>query len=172
MERGAQALEELPKKMRKVSQLTRNVKAEDIRSLKAMVTPLGGAELAPAARYLDSWWKSVERAIKAIDAGCDVVDLPKEAIEMIAPVLLGQAAWELVCEQDFDTWSEFRGVVEDRFGMLKEFQRDLFLQIEREGGEDGSDFIRRVEDTRVRLKLSHEGALMKTWGNLPEAVTS
>jgi hypothetical protein len=63
-------------------------------------------------------------------------------------------------------------VVEDRFGMLKEFQRDLFLQIEREGGEDGSDFIRRVEDTRVRLKFSREGALMKAWGNLPEAVTT
>ena len=56
--------------------------------------------------------------------------------------------------------------------MLKEFQRDLFLQIEREEREDGSDFIRRVEDTRVRLKLSREGALMKAWGNLPEAVTS
>ena len=97
MERGAQALEELPKKMRKVSQLTRNVKAEDIRSLKAMVTPLGGADVAPSTRYLDSWWKGVERAIKAIDAGCAVADLPKEAIEMLAPVILGQAGWELVC---------------------------------------------------------------------------
>ena len=63
-------------------------------------------------------------------------------------------------------------MVEDRFGVLEEYQRDLFLQIERESGEDGSDFIRRVEDTRVRLKFSRGEALMKAWGNLPAAVTT
>ena len=89
MERGAQVLEELPRKTRKVSQLTRGVRAEDIRSLKAMVTPLGGADVAPQRRYLASWWRSVERAIKAIDAACVVADLPREAIEMLAPVMLG-----------------------------------------------------------------------------------
>ena len=137
-----------------------------------MVTPLGGADMAPERRYLDSWWKGVERAIKAIDAGCDVADLPKEAIEMLAPVILGQAGWELVCMHAFSSWESFKGVVDNRFGVLEEYQRDLFLQIERENGEDGPDFIERVEDTRVRLQLSHEGALMKAWGNLPTDVTS
>ena len=60
--------------------------------------------------------------------------------------------------------------MEDRFGIPVEFQRDLFLQIEPEAGEDGCEFIRRVEDTRVRLGFSHREALVKVWGNLPASI--
>lgn len=157
--------------MRRGSHLATNVKADDIRALKAMVTPLGGADVAPEPRYLDSWWSSVERAIRAVDTGCHVADLPRDAIEMLAPILLGQAGWELICKQPFADWLEFKEAVEDRFGIADEFQRDLFLQLTRSAGEDGCEFIRRVEDTRVRLGFSVGEALMKAWGNLPASIT-
>jgi hypothetical protein len=83
--------------MKRGSQLATNVRADDIRALKALIVPLGGAEVAPEPRYLDSWWLGAERAIKAVDTGCHVASLPRETIEMLAPTLLGQAGWELIC---------------------------------------------------------------------------
>ena len=70
----------------------------------------------------------------------------------------------------FSTWEGFKSVVEDRFGVPVEFQRDLFLQIKREDGEDGCDFIQRVEDVRVRLRFSHGEALIKAWNDIPADV--
>jgi hypothetical protein len=156
--------------MRRVSHLATNVKADDIRAVKAMVVALGGYEIAPEPRYLNSWWRGVERAIKAVDPGCHVASLPREAIDMLAPTLLGQAGWELIYKHPFVNWLEFKETVEDRFGIDPVFQQIVFLQLARGAGEDGCEFIRRVEDTRVMLGFTEREALIKAWGDLPSSI--
>lgn len=163
MRQGVQALEELPVKMKPRGKLASHVTAEAVRSLKGMVTPLGGDDVIPEPRYLASWWKTVTYALEAVDTTCDVEHLPRSTLERIGHVLLGQAAWELVCRRPFIDWAGFKKVVEDRFGIGEEHQRELFLQLNRAAGEDGCEFIRRVEDTRIRLGFNEGEALMKAW---------
>ncbi len=45
------------------------------------------------------------------------------------------------------------------------------MQLSRKSGEDGLDFVQRVEDTRCRLGISEEAALMRAWGQLPSSIT-
>ncbi len=96
--------------------------------------------------------------------------LGRAAIDRIGHLLLGVAAWEIICRKPFIDWATFVNVVERRFGGSEAHQRGLFLNLTRQSGEDALDFLQRAEDTRCRLGLSDEAALMRTWDQLPHSL--
>ena len=60
--------------------------------------------------------------------------------------------------------------MENRFGVDSSYKENLFLHLKREAGEDGLDFIQRVEDMRIKLCYDDKAALIKTWGDLPHNI--
>ncbi len=59
MRQGVTALEELPRAIKKKGGALAqgNVTAEMVRSLKAMIRPLGGADKLPKRKTLTDWWR-------------------------------------------------------------------------------------------------------------------
>ncbi len=76
-----------------------------------------------------------------MDNGVVVEQLEREVLERIGHILLGDAAWELICRQPFINWATFVSAVERRFGGSEAHQRELFLSLTRKSGEDGLDFV-------------------------------
>ncbi len=150
--------------------MTGNITVETIRGLKAMIRPLGGADALPKRKTLTDWWRQVRYALEAVDNSVKVEWMEREVIDRIGHILLGEAAWGLVSRQPFINWATFVQAVERRFGGSEAHQRELFLHLTRKAGEDGLDFVQRVEDTRCRLGISEEAALMKAWGQLPASL--
>ncbi len=148
-----------------------NITVEVIRGLKTMITPLGGNDTLPKRQTLTDWWKQVRFALEAVDGTVVVEELDRDVLERIGRILLGGAAWVRISRQPFISWATFVSCVERRFGGSEAHQRELFLQLTRRAGEDGLDFVQRVEDTRCRLGVSEEAALMRAWGQLPASIT-
>jgi hypothetical protein len=172
MEKVPGALQGLPARFREKSRLASGVSADALRSLKGLITPLGEKDVPPARRYLAKWWRQVQFALEGIDSSCQVEQLPRSTIERMGHVLLGEAAWELVGDSPFEDWEGFKETVEARFGMDEEHKEDLFTYLDIKPGEDGLDFIQRVEDTRVKLGFTHREALVKAWNCLPANITN
>ncbi len=93
-----------------------HITAEMVRNLKALIRPLGSEEKLPKRKTLTDWWRQVRYALEAVDTGVVVEQLEREALERIGHVLLGNAAWELICRTPFINWATFVGAVERRFG--------------------------------------------------------
>ncbi len=118
LRQGVTALKELPGAIKKKGGALAqgNVTAEMVRSLKAMIRPLGGAEKLPKRKTLTDWWRQVRFALEAVDTGVVVEQLERDVLERIGHILLGEAAWELICRQPFINWATLVGAVERRFG--------------------------------------------------------
>ncbi len=141
-----------------------------LKSIKMLVNPLGKGDMLPPRKYLDKWWEQVHTCLRSVDQTVDVQQLPRTVIEALGAVLLGSAAWDLIGYQDFYNWEEFVDCVESRFGVDSSYKENLFLHLKREAGEDGLDFIQRVEDMRIKLCYDDKAALIKTWGDLPHNI--
>ena len=167
MEKGATALEELPGKLQKRSRLAEGVTHHHLKSLRLLVNPLGKGDALPPRKYLDRWWEQVYNCLRSIDQTVVIEQLPRGVIDALGAVLLGSAAWDLIGYQDFHCWQGFVKCVESRFGVDSSYKENLFLHLKRAEGEDGLDFIQRVEDMRIKLAYDDKTALIKTWGDLP-----
>lgn len=71
---------------------------------------------------------------------------------MIAPLLLGDAAYDLLVESGWDDWYSFQETVEARFGLSKRQILDAFFAMKPEPGEGEAQFLLRVEDFRRKYK--------------------
>ncbi len=118
LRQGVTALKELPSAMKKKGGALAegHITAEMVRNLKALIRPLGSEEKLPKRKTLTDWWRQVRYALEAVDTGVVVEQLEREALERIGHVLLGNAAWELICRTPFINWATFVGAVERRFG--------------------------------------------------------
>lgn len=137
-----------------------------------LLTPLGEKDVPPARRYLAKFWARVSYALEGVDSTCRIADLPRATIDRLGHLILGEAAWDLISNLPFQDWAGFQQAVEDRFGMDEEHQEDLFTFLDIKPGEDGLDFIQRVEDTRATLGFTHREALVKAWNCLPSSITA
>lgn len=72
-----------------------------------MVKPLSTNFKLPCKQDLSSFWRRAERALKGLGAKVDVRMFGPEHIEVVGPVLLGEAVWELYQNERFDDWEEF-----------------------------------------------------------------
>lgn len=87
----ADGLADLPARMKAKGRLSGGVSADALKSLKALVRPLGvDKEQPPEARYLDTWWSHVEHTLASLDPTCDVQALPRTSIVAMGHILLGE----------------------------------------------------------------------------------
>ena len=108
----------------------------------------------PECRPLESFWERCKRALRAVDPTVEVERLPADAIETLAPVMLGDAAWDLLRSLGITSWGELVGAVEDRFGVCSVAQKRQFRALKQEPGENGYQFVRRIEDARRKMNKS------------------
>ncbi len=55
--------------------------------------------------------------------------LERAAIDRVGHILLGNAAWEIICRKPFIDWATFVSVVESRFGGSEAHMRGLFMNL-------------------------------------------
>lgn len=48
-----------------------------------------------------------------------VEDFDEHHIQVVAPIVLGEAVWELFSEESYRNWEDFKGAVDRRFGLTK-----------------------------------------------------
>ena len=121
-ERGAKALEELPRAMKnRRTPLGEHVSLDTLKALKSTITPLGDDTVLPEPRHLEYFWERCTRVLHAADQSLDLDALPRSTILALAPVLLGEAAWFLVRKEHFRDWEGFQRVVEENFGLSEQF---------------------------------------------------
>ena len=60
------------------------------------------------------------------------------------------------------------GAVEDRFGVCKLAQKRQFKALRQEPGETGYQFVRRVEDARLKMGSSPEATMDLYFDKLPK----
>lgn len=71
----------------------------------------------------------------------------------LAPIILGDRAWQVIRESGvtFDDWDEFKVAVNARFGIDEFDMHDMLYATQPASGEQGWDFVCRMEDERALL---------------------
>jgi hypothetical protein len=100
-----------------------------------MIKPLSSEGKMPARQDLSSFWHKVKRAIKGLGGDIRAADLEGDHLEILAPLILGDTAYDLVKNQSFDDWYSFEKMVEDRFGLSKRQILDAFFAMRPDGVE-------------------------------------
>lgn len=61
----------------------------------------------------------MERAISGLGPHLCLADLEHPHIQILAPLVLGEAVWDLYANTYFADWTEFKSVITRRFGLTK-----------------------------------------------------
>ena len=88
---------------------------KDIKSI--MGKPLSSDTELPEPSDLCTWWKLAERAISSLGSDICLPCLDEDAVRNLAPVILGEAAYEAIKDRPFNNWRTFKEQVEKRFGL-------------------------------------------------------
>ena len=118
--------------------------------------PLSGADKQPPRQDLRLWWKTAEAALLGMGPTCNPLLFSAVHVAHVAPVLLGPAAWGVMCEQRMGDWADFKSAVEARYGLSRRACLRAFFDMTPEADEATGDFLRRVEDMRARYGVDKE----------------
>ena len=81
--------------------------------------PLSTNYKMPCKQDLSGFWNRVERALKGLGKSIITSHFDENHIRVVAPVILGDAVWDLFSEINYRDWSTFKSTVERRFGLTK-----------------------------------------------------
>lgn len=93
------------------------------KDLKAIMVPLSSDGTIPSPQPLQPFWRRALDALESVDPRCKLGDLKTGQVHKIAPLLLGQKAWELLSPNDINNWDDFVAEVECWFG-VNQYQQD------------------------------------------------
>ena len=62
----------------------------------------------------------VDRALRGLGKSVKAEFFDDDHIQVIGPLILGEAIWTLYAHEEFFDWNEFKKAVERRFGLNKE----------------------------------------------------
>ncbi len=96
----------------------------------------------------------MERHLPSLCPDFDWRGVDRRHIKAIGPHLLGDYAWGKVERMGFDTWGDFKKVVQQMFGLTSSEMRRSFRLLARESGETDEEFILRVEEAREAGRYS------------------
>ena len=90
----------------------------------------------------------MERHLPSLCPDIDWEGLDRDHLGALGPQLLGDTVWTRVEALPFDSWREFKGVVQDLFGLTSGEMRRSFRAMMKEAEESDEEYILRVEDAR------------------------
>ena len=91
----------------------------------------------------------MECAIRGLGQYVRTDMLKNEAIHMIAPHFLGPAVYDLMSKRRFNDWDDFKGSIQDRFGLDAESLVEAFYNLRIDDYSTSYHFVLDVEDKRV-----------------------
>jgi hypothetical protein len=106
--RGARALTELPKVLKKDSSLGNFVSPFALKTVKQLVQPLSDDTSLPELQDLEEFWRDCEQVLETVDPDIELDQLSPKAVRALGPLLLGRAAWKLVEPEEPASWEEFK----------------------------------------------------------------
>ena len=92
-----------------------------VHDLRQAVPPLGLSHVAAsdiAPRDLHAFWRARERGLAGLGPQLQAQQLGREHLDKLAPHMVGEQLWAAVEARHFNTWAEFRAVIEDRWGLM------------------------------------------------------
>ena len=132
------------------------VSARGAKDIKSSVTPLSVGYAVPGRQDLTPFWKEAEAALPGLCRGLNVSLMRWVHMCAIGPHLLGRAVWERVVDEPFETWEEFKAVVQAGFGLTLAEIRRGFNNLTKGPRETDESFIARVESERKNANLSKD----------------
>ena len=125
----------------------------------------------PEREYLGHFWRACEDNLQLIDHNLSLSTLGRAQINALGPHLLGAAAWKLLRCQEFDSWQEFKKLVDDRFGLDERGRGGkLWANVYPQSGEEWPAYIRRLEDLRGEVGGDSSAVYSLVWNLLDPAV--
>ena len=113
------------------------------------LTPLSSGSYLPSRQDLRFWWKRVEAALVGMGLDCTPHRLGDGHIQEVAPIILGDPAWSVLSGRRFGDWSDFKEMVNGRFGLTCRQCLAAFFDMKPAESESTAGFLRRVEDMRA-----------------------
>ena len=102
---------------------------------------------------LSTFWWEAESALKSIHPSLadleDPLRFSRDQVKNVGPLLLGFEFWEQL-ESTPTSWSHFKLLVENAFGLTSSQLKAQFFNTKPEAGEQPSTFILRVEAARKK----------------------
>ena len=91
--------------------------AHDLRQAVPPLAPphVSASDIAP--RDLSAFWRACERGLAGLGPQLQTNQLGREHLDQLAPHMVGEQVWAAVDARHFNTWAEFRAVIEDRWGL-------------------------------------------------------
>ena len=91
--------------------------AHDLRQAVPPLAPphVSASDIAP--RELSVSWRACERGLAGLGPQLQANQLGREHLDQLAPHMVGEQVWAAVEAWHFNTWAEFRAVIEDRWGL-------------------------------------------------------
>ena len=137
-------------------QLEEGLPNRHAKELRAALTPLSSGSSLPSRQDLRFWWKKVEAALVGMGPDCAPHRLGDGHIQEVAPIILGDPAWSVLSGRRFGDWSDFKEMVNGRFGLTRRQCLAAFFDMKPAESESTAGFLRRVEDMRARYYVDEE----------------
>ena len=118
------------------------------KDVRALIQPLSKGYETVRRQDLRRFWSRVERHMPGVCPDVRFEDMRRRHICALGPHILGDTPWEKVEKRHFDSWEEFKGVVQEMYGLTDREMRRSFRALKKDVGESDEEFILRVEEAR------------------------
>lgn len=126
------------------------------RELREACPTLAGDFSIPIRQDLSLMWEKVERHLRALGTTIEPYRFNQNHIRHLGPVLLGELVWCEFTNRAYDTWTDFKEAVSEKYGLTKAELLDAFYDMAPLPGESEAQFILRME--RLRIRYSEPGS--------------
>ena len=123
----------------------KRISGKTVRELRLLAQPLSVGHAVPQRQDLSKFRSRMERAMENLCMDLDFEQLRRPHLLTLGPHILGNAVWERLEGDDFDSWEEFKEVVQKDYGLTGAELRWGFTELARRAGETDDKFILRVE---------------------------
>ncbi len=130
--------------------------ARGAKDIKSLIRPLSVGYASPGRQDLAKFWIRVERSLPGLCSGLSFGLLRRSHLEALGPHILGETVWDRIVDESFDSWEEFKRVVQEDYGLTGGEIRRGFTALTKGASEPDEAFVLRVEDERKKGKHSRE----------------
>ena len=115
----------------------------------------------PRRQDLSDFWEHIERAVSGLGSSISIANFDASHIRAIAPLILGQHAWSVVCGSLSDgnglqDWRTLKKTVEAWFGLPRKALIDAFYNMRIAEGQELGSFILHIEDMHACLNIDRD----------------
>ena len=133
-----------------------------VHNLHQAVPPLAPSHVVAsdiALCDLSTFWRACKRGLAGLGPQLQAQQLGREHLDQLAPHMVGEQVWAMVEVRHFNTWVEFRAVIEDRWGFMPAQCHGAYYAMRPCLGKAFETFVTQVEDERAKLRILDEPVL-------------